>query len=507
MRRHYRWAMIAACALVLPLLLTSAAQAISLIKVREVYAGPNNDSYVELQAYSSFVYAGDTIPGKSLLLFDVEGQPTVRFTFSKPDQNGTDNTRFLVGDTGVEASFGVVPDIIDPQMKIDPAGGAACWNVGDTPVDCVAWGDFSGQAALEAFAGSGAGSPAFPGGIPTGKAIERTESPNCPFWLEGEDDTDDSATDFFEVTPNPQSTQNTDGSEHLCESGMPDDTTLLEKPPTASNDANPHFTYTATGATSFQCKLDEARFNPCSAGGQDYSDLADGSHTLLVRALNAEGPDGSPASYTWTVDTTAPQATIVSQPGAQSFGRTATFAFSSDEAGSTFRCSLDSAPAGVCLSGIVLQSLTGGTHTFNVVAVDRAGNVQSSPAAYTWAVDVQAPVTTIDSKPSSTTPDPSAAFTYHANRPDAVFECSMDGAQFSSCPSSGAAYSRLATGPHTFSVRAVDSDGDVEASPPSYVFTVGTLVPKPRACKKGFRKKVVRRTAKCVRVHRKHRRH
>lgn len=505
-RRRYRVTMIAACALVLPLLWASAAQAISIIKVREVYAGANNDSYVELEAYSSYVYAGDTLPGKSLILFDVEGNPTVRFTFSKGNNLGSDNTHFLIADTGEESSFGVVPDIVDPQMEINPAGGAACWNVGDTPVDCVAWGDFSGQAALQTYAGTGVGNPAFPAGIPAGKAIERSEAANCPTWLEGEDDTDDSAADFFEATPNPQSPESPDPDEHICESGMPDDTAVVEKPATTSNDESPHFTYTATGATSFQCKLDEARFSACPAGGEDYSSLADGSHTFQVRALNANGPDASPAVYTWTVDTVAPEATIVTHPAAQSFGRSATFAFSSGEPGSTFRCSLDTSAAAGCRSGIVLQSLTAGSHTFNVTAIDAAGNAQASPTTYTWTVDTQPPVTTIDSGPGSTTADSSVAFTYHANRPDAVFECSMDGAQFSSCPTSGADYSQLGQGAHRFSVRAVDSDGEVEASPPSFSFAVGPA-PQARPCKKGFRKKVVRGTSKCVRVrHRKHHR-
>ena len=389
-RRRYRVTMIAACALVLPLLWASAAQAISIIKVREVYAGANNDSYVELEAYSSYVYAGDTLPGKSLILFDVEGNPTVRFTFSKGNNLGSDNTHFLIADTGEESSFGVVPDIVDPQMEINPAGGAACWNVGDTPVDCVAWGDFSGQAALQTYAGTGVGNPAFPAGIPAGKAIERSEAANCPTWLEGEDDTDDSAADFFEATPNPQSPESPDPDEHICESGMPDDTAVVEKPATTSNDESPHFTYTATGATSFQCKLDEARFSACPAGGEDYSSLADGSHTFQVRALNANGPDASPAVYTWTVDTVAPEATIVTHPAAQSFGRSATFAFSSGEPGSTFRCSLDTSAAAGCRSGIVLQSLTAGSHTFNVTAIDAAGNAQASPTTYTWTVDTAA---------------------------------------------------------------------------------------------------------------------
>ena len=77
-------------------------------------------------------------------------------------------------------------------------------NVGDLPVDCVAWGAFTGQAALTEYAETSVGNPADPGGITPGKALERSIAPNCPTWLEAEDDTDDSATDFNEVAPNPE---------------------------------------------------------------------------------------------------------------------------------------------------------------------------------------------------------------------------------------------------------------------------------------------------------------
>jgi hypothetical protein len=507
-RRRCRPLIFVLCAFVLPLLWASAAQAISIIKVKEIYAGANEDSYVGLEAYSSYYYAGDTLPGKSLILFDAAGQPTQRFTFSEKNNLGTENLKVLVGGPNVQSTFGIKPDLIDPAMVIDPSGGAVCWNVGDTPVDCAAWGDFTGQAALEAYAGSPVGNPALPTGIPAGMALRRTIAPNCPTWLDGEDDTNDSATDFFEATPYPQNEEFIDPAEYECVSGMPDDTRFVEKPSDPSRDRNPHFGYTATGATSYQCKLDSAPvYSACSPSGVDYSGLADGSHTILVRALNGAGPDASPAQYTWTVDTTAPVTTFLAHPGATSYGRSAQFEFGTDESGSTFRCSLDSAPPSSCRSPIELTSLSGGSHTFSVAAVDPAGNVQSPPTSYTWTADTQPPVTTIDSRPSNPTSSSSVIFTYHANRPDAVFECSMDGAQFSSCPSSGANYSELAKGSHTFAVRAVDSDNEAEASPPSYTFTVGPPPPS-RTCRKGYRKKTVRGVARCVKIrHRKHHRH
>jgi hypothetical protein len=119
-------------------------------------------------------------------------------------------------------------------------------------------------------------------------------------------------------------------------------------------------------------------------------------------------------------------------------------------------------------------------------------------------------VTTIDSKPDNPSASSTATFTYHASRNDTFFECSLDGSGFASCPNDGATYAGLADGPHTFKVRAIDSDNDVEANPPSYSFTVGTssaTPPTKRTCKKGTRRKKVNGKARCVKVRHQKRHH
>jgi hypothetical protein len=501
-RRHQRgWLLAIFAALVVPLLWAPAAQAISKIKIREVYAGTNDDSYVELQAFADFIYAGNTLPGKSLILFDSDGDPTIRFTFVNENNLGASNTMFLIGDTGVQETFGKTADIIDPGMEIDPAAGAACWNVGDTPVDCVSWGAFTGEAKLQAYSKSKTGNAATPGGIPAGKAITRLITPNCPTWLEDEDDTDDTATDFVVDDPHPHPAGDFEfGPEFPCSSGMPDDTAIGQKPSGTANTGVAHFTYSATGATGYQCKLDNAvRFTACPSGGIEYAGLPDGTHLFQVRALNANGPDATPAVHLWTVDTQPPQGQILTAPPAQSFGRTASFTFASNEPAATFRCGLDAAPTSPCSSGIRLSSLSTGPHTFSVVAVDAGGNVQVTPASYSWMVSADPPATTIDAKPGDPTASSSATFSFHANRPDTVFECSLDGAEFSSCPTSGATYLDLTKGAHSFRVRAIDSDGVVEATPAAYSWTIAAPK-KARKCRKGQRRKKVRGVVKCVKA-------
>src|SRR5204863_10047006 len=95
----------------------------------------------------------------------------------------------------------------------------------------------------------------------------------------------------------------------------PPDTTLTATPPAVTNSPSASFTFAATEAGStFQCALDGGGFAPC-ASPQTYSALASGNHTFQVRATDPAGnTDPTPASFTWTVDTVAPDTIITATP-------------------------------------------------------------------------------------------------------------------------------------------------------------------------------------------------
>ena len=179
---------------------------------------------------------------------------------------------------------------------------------------------------------------------------------------------------------------------------QPPDTTITSQPanPTSSTSAQFGFTSTSTGAT-FACSLDSAAFATCISP-VSYTGLSAGVHTFQVRAADQNGADPTPASYTWTVDTTPPagdttppETTITSGPPATSTSTSASFAFTSSEANSTFQCSLDGGPRVACTSPQTYTGLSIGSHTFGVWATDAAGNTDATAATQTWSVSPSDP--------------------------------------------------------------------------------------------------------------------
>lgn len=91
-------------------------------------------------------------------------------------------------------------------------------------------------------------------------------------------------------------------------------------------------------------------------------------------------------------DVTPPDTSIGSGPSQLTNSGGAAFTFSSDEAGSRFQCRLDGNEFSACSSPWSFTGLADGVHVFEVRAVDAAGNVDGSPAVFTWTVDTTPPV-------------------------------------------------------------------------------------------------------------------
>ena len=162
-------------------------------------------------------------------------------------------------------------------------------------------------------------------------------------------------------------------------------TTIESEPAADSNSTEAKFTFKADKSATFECKLDGGAFKSCSSP-YTVTGLAQGSHTVEVRATDLVGnKESTPQSYTWTVDTVPPVTTIEGPPLGETVGTGASISFSGSEP-VVFECSLDGGSYGGCTSPYVVSGLGVGMHTLRVRATDAAGNVEVEPAAYSWIV-------------------------------------------------------------------------------------------------------------------------
>jgi hemolysin type calcium-binding protein/putative glycosyl hydrolase/Big-like domain-containing protein len=248
-------------------------------------------------------------------------------------------------------------------------------------------------------------------------------------------------------------------------SGPPFGTTIRNRTPKFS------FVSDDPGA-AFQCGMDDDPLQSCPTS---YSPrpLADGAHSLSVRAVDAAGNVSETRSRSFTVDTTAPKATITAGPpeGSTSGARTPTFRFASTEPDVTFSCRLDAAGFAPCSSPYTTPTLADGEHSFHVRAIDQAGNL-GQPATRSWRVGL---AIAGGPSPGSATNDPTPSFSFSS--PDGGgFTCSIDGAAPQACTSPYTAPS-LSEGDHTFTVRqgaaSASRNFTVDTTPPPVALTSG----------------------------------
>ena len=99
----------------------------------------------------------------------------------------------------------------------------------------------------------------------------------------------------------------------------PPDTTIISGPAPGSfsSSTSAAFTFTSEPQARFECSLDGAPFTDCAdPQPQTYSGLLEGTHNFRVRAIDlADNVDPTPATRSWTVDTTAPIPSVTGPTG------------------------------------------------------------------------------------------------------------------------------------------------------------------------------------------------
>jgi hypothetical protein len=136
----------------------------------------------------------------------------------------------------------------------------------------------------------------------------------------------------------------------------------------------------------FQCSLDQAAFTVCTSP-RNVSALADGNHSFRVKAIDNAGNESVIGSYTWSVDSVAPDLAFTSTPKASSTDTAASFVFTASDVSSglsSVQCSIDAGAYASCTSPKNYTNLSVSAHTFSVKAIDNATNEKI--VSFSWTV-------------------------------------------------------------------------------------------------------------------------
>jgi hypothetical protein len=145
--------------------------------------------------------------------------------------------------------------------------------------------------------------------------------------------------------------------------------------------------------------------NPPPKQCEDRQDNdGDGGVDLADRGC-ADPSDDDESDDPPPTETTAPETTITDGPSSGP-STSVWFAFTSNDADSTFECRMDLQASGwePCVSPTLYSDLPRGSHTFQVRATDAAGVTDASPASHTWRVtdETLPPDPTVWPHPSNT---------------------------------------------------------------------------------------------------------
>ena len=176
-------------------------------------------------------------------------------------------------------------------------------------------------------------------------------------------------------------------------------------------------------------------------------------------------------------DVNPPDTAIQVAPPSRAGSRTASFEFTATKVGTQFQCRLDGGDFSPCTSPQEFGNLPEGSHTFEVRAFDSKGNVDGSPAVYTWTVDVTAPAPRIAAA-SGSTPHVQGNAGTASGDDGAVTVDLFSGSAASGAPvqsvvasrdgsgSFSADFTRVGAGTYTVSARQKDAAGNVGSSAP-----------------------------------------
>lgn len=136
-------------------------------------------------------------------------------------------------------------------------------------------------------------------------------------------------------------------------------------------------------AEGTECRMNQLPWEPC-AGSVELTGLAEGWHRFEARSTGSASNSSTVAAFELEVDLTPPETRVVRAP--KRLRSSATFAFTSNEEPVTYRCALDKKAFSKCGESHVFKRMARGNHVLRVVAKDRAGLSDPTPARHRFRV-------------------------------------------------------------------------------------------------------------------------
>jgi hypothetical protein len=214
----------------------------------------------------------------------------------------------------------------------------------------------------------------------------------------------------------------------------------------------------------------------------------DGTYTFRVEAVDSQGAVSTPATRTYTLDTTPPPTPVITGSPSSPNDAHPTWTFTAT--GTTSTCTLRSGGVAVygpaSCSGSVTYDLTtkpAATYVFSVTTADGLGN--TSPAAtstYTYNGIPAPPAPTITSSPVSPGRNPAPTWTF-TTAAGTTTACSiLQGTSVVVSPTACAgsfspSLGPLGDGAYTFRVTATDSSTGLTSTPATRTYTLDTTPP------------------------------
>jgi hypothetical protein len=236
---------------------------------------------------------------------------------------------------------------------------------------------------------------------------------------------------------------------------QPPTLTITSAPVGAVRSGNANLAYSIDDPTaSAWCSIDAGPIASCS-NPVDLSGLPEGAHAVTLYATDPAGNTGPSSQASFIIDNTAPVATLITSPPANSANRIASVGFTTNDATATAWCGLDLNPPKLCSSSATFTGLADGSHTISVYAIDAAGNVGPTTST-TFTVSAAAPtlITTPPSKSSAKV----VTFIWLAN-PALTYQYSYDGFTWATTTTLISNTGALKGGIYTFHLRGIDGNG------------------------------------------------